>query len=1126
MKNIIDWASQRARMVLFFVVLSLVAGFYSYFNLPKEGEPDIEIPVVFISVPFQGISAEDSEALLVKPLEKELSELKGLKKIASTAAESYAGVLLEFDYGWDREAALADIRDKTNKAESNFPDGAEQYSINEINFSEFPIVIVTISGNIPERTLTRLAKDLQDVIETVPNVLETGLSGAREEMVEVIIDPLKLELYNITAGELYNVVNNNNKLIAAGDVEVGSGSYAIKIPSSFKSTEDVYNLPIKKNGDRLVNLGDVAEIKLTFKDRTGMARFNGQPTMAIQVVKRKGSNLIQTVEDVKKIVNIHKETWPALLQKNLVVDFSLDNSKQVKGMVDSLESAVLTAIALVMIVVLASLGTRSALLVGFAIPMSFMLTFALLAIFNISISNIVMFGLILAVGMLVDGAIIVVEYADKEIKKNVGPMRAYTAAAKRMFWPIISSTATTLCAFLPMLFWPGVAGQFMGNLPVTIIFVLSASLIVVLIYLPVVGGVTGRISRKMDHVAELISKTFSAYFRIMLFISAIILSVFTAFYLLNSLFIEVNQNNSLTLMIIFFFECIILSTLISSFRQRKTSKIFQYKRTTLGKIFYFLVGNPFMPFVTIFMSVILIFSIIQGFKQNNKGVEFFVETEFEQALAHVRARGNLSISEKDRLVRMVEKEILGVEGVEAVFAFTGPGGFTNADGLGDAKPIDTIGGIQIELSEWNKRKPGKEIIEEINNKLKKLPGVKAQISEQIRGPSSPKPIFIRVSGMNRIKLLQATETIRNKLENNLALKDIGDTRPLPGIDWQFNVDVEATGIYGTDVATIGGIIQLVTKGINLGNMRTENSDEELEIRVRFPEKDRLLSTIDDLKVRTSIGLVPISNLISRKPVPKVDNIARVNKSRVFDISADIKSGENANVQLKKIEEWLTTENPLPRDVNWSFAGEANDQAESQAFLTIAFSGALGLMFVILLAQFNSFYNSILVLLAVIMSTTGVLIGMLVMDQTFSVIMTGTGIVALAGIVVNNNIVLIDTYQQYICSMNKIEAIIRTVEDRIRPVLLTTITTMAGLTPMMFGVSLDFQNGGYSINEPTVTWWKQLATAIVFGLGFATILTLLLTPTFLALRYWWENLFNKIFNKIIRSNTKKKSVLAE
>ena len=472
MKQIVDWAVHRARMVLFFVVLSLIAGIYSYTNLPKEGEPDIEIPVIFISVPFQGISAEDSEVLLVKPLERELSELKDLKKISSTAAEGYAGIALEFDYNWNRESTLADIRDKANKAESKFPDGAEQYSISEINFSEFPIVIVTVSGNVPERTLTRISKDLQDLIESVPNVLETGLSGVRDEMVEVLIDPLKLELYNVTAGELYAVVNNNNQLIAAGDVEVGSGAYSIKIPSSFKSTNDVYDLPIKTNGDRLIRLGDIAEIKLTFKDRFGMARFNGQPTMAIQVVKRKGSNLIQAVEDVKKLVSEHTKAWPDALKNSVKVNFSLDNSKQVKGMVGSLESAVLTAIALVMIVVLASLGTRSAILVGFAIPTSFMLTFAFLAIFNIAISNIVMFGLILAVGMLVDGAIIVVEYADKEIKKNVEPMRAYTAAAKRMFWPIISSTATTLCAFLPMLFWPGVAGQFMGNLPLTIIFVL------------------------------------------------------------------------------------------------------------------------------------------------------------------------------------------------------------------------------------------------------------------------------------------------------------------------------------------------------------------------------------------------------------------------------------------------------------------------------------------------------------------------------------------------------------------------------------------------------------------------------------------------------------------------------
>ncbi len=1128
MKQIVDWAVHRARMVLFFVVLSLIAGIYSYTNLPKEGEPDIEIPVVFISVPFPGISAEDSEALLVKPLERELSELKGLKQLSSTAAEGYAGIALEFDYNWNRESALADIRDKANKAESKFPDGAEQYSINEINFSEFPIVIVTVSGNVPERTLTRISKDLQDLIESVPNVLETGLSGVRDEMIEVLIDPLKLELYNVTAGELYAVVNNNNQLIAAGDVEVGSGAYSIKIPSSFRSANDVYDLPIKTNGDRLIRLGDIAEIKLTFKDRFGMARFNGQPTMAIQVVKRKGSNLIQAVEDVKKLVNEHTEAWPVSLKNSVKVNFSLDNSKQVKGMVGSLESAVLTAIALVMIVVLASLGTRSAILVGFAIPTSFMLTFAFLAVFNIAISNIVMFGLILAVGMLVDGAIIVVEYADKEIKKNVGPMRAYTAAAKRMFWPIISSTATTLCAFLPMLFWPGVAGQFMGNLPLTIIFVLSASLVVVLIYLPVVGGVSGRISRNIERLAAKMRNRLSVLIRILLFLSVTVITIMTAFTILKALFVDGHKSLTILCSFIFLAECLSISVLLSSLR--KTSYVEQssdvYVRNSVGKFVNFLVSNPIMPVITILSCVFLLFSIFKIYQENGKGVEFFVSTEFDQAIAHVRARGNLSVNEKDRLVRMVEQEIIGTKGVEAVFAFTGPGGFTNADGLGDSKPSDTIGGIQIELASWDKRRSGKIIVNEINQKLKDLPGVKAQISEQIRGPSSPKPIFIRVSGSERNKLLKATEIIRKKLDGNPNLKDIGDTRPLPGIDWQFDVDMEAAGRYGTDVSTIGGIIQLVTKGINLGTMRTDSSDEELEIRVRFPEKDRLLSTIDDLKVRTSLGLVPISNLLSRKPVPKIDNISRVDRSRIFDISADVIEGANANKEIKDLEKWFKVENPLPKEVNWEFTGEANDQAESQAFLGIAFTGALGLMFVILLAQFNSFYNSVLVLLAVIMSTGGVMLGMLVMNQSFSVIMTGTGIVALAGIVVNNNIVLIDTYQQYSKSMNTIEAIVRTVEDRIRPVLLTTITTMAGLTPMMFGLSLDFQQGGYTINEPTVTWWTQLATAIVFGLGFATILTLLLTPTLLALRYWVGKIFFSTFKRAVEIKPKANTTPAE
>jgi multidrug efflux pump len=506
MIGMVDWAAARARMVMAFIILSIAVGAFAYVSLPKEGEPDIEIPALFVSVPFPGISAEDSEALLVKPMETELSDLDGLKKMTSTAAENYAGVALEFEFGWDKTKIMADVREAMSNAEGQFPSGFEKYSINEINFSEFPIIIVNLTGDVPERTMARIAQDLQDQIEALDAVMEAGIAGNREEMVEVVIDPLRLEAYNVTAGELISVVQNNNMLIAAGEVESAQGTFSVKIPSSFDGPRDIYGLPVKTNGTRVVTLGDLADIRMTFEDRLGTARFNGEPTVALQVVKRKGFNLIDTASDVRRLVDEAQATWPDDLRAAVQVGTSNDQSRVVGSMVSQLEGSVLTAIALVMIVILASLGTRAALLVGFAIPTSFLLCFVLLAAMGVTISNIVMFGLILAVGMLVDGAIVVVEYADKRIQEGSGPMTAYVEASKRMFWPIVSSTATTLCAFLPMLFWPGVPGEFMGMLPVTLIFVLSASLVVALIYLPVMGGVTGRMSRMFGRTSDALRK--------------------------------------------------------------------------------------------------------------------------------------------------------------------------------------------------------------------------------------------------------------------------------------------------------------------------------------------------------------------------------------------------------------------------------------------------------------------------------------------------------------------------------------------------------------------------------------------------------------------------------------------
>ncbi|EBA05933.1 efflux RND transporter permease subunit [Sagittula stellata] len=1174
MTGIIDWAAARARMVIAFIVLSLAVGGYAYVNLPKEGEPDIEIPALFVSVPFPGISASDSEKLLVKPMETELSDLDGLKTMTGTASEGYAGVALEFEFGWDKTKTLADVRDAMNNAEGQFPDGAEDYSINEINFSEFPILIVNLTGPVPERTLTKVAKDLQDRVEGLDSVLEAGIAGKRDEMVEVVIDPLQLESYNITAGELIATVQNNNQLIAAGEVETDQGTFAVKIPASFEESQDIFNLPVKTNGQRTVTLGELTDIRLTFEDRIGTARFNGETTVALQVVKRKGFNIIDTANEVRAVIDEAQKAWPPELQAILDIGASNDQSRQVASMVSQLEGSVLTAIALVMIVVLASLGLRPALLVGFAIPTSFLLCFLLLALMGVSISNIVMFGLILAVGMLVDGAIVVVEYADKRIEEGSGPMHAYVEAAHRMFWPVVSSTATTLCAFLPMLFWPGVAGEFMGMLPVTLIFVLSASLVVALVYLPVMGGVSGRWSRQVGRMGTALRGAAPWWLRAALVPLALFGLFVGAMLVLNPDYLGPTDATGFAArlpgVVIFMIFSVISSVVMDAAApHRKPKRVDgRYRRTPFGHFINFISGNPIMPIVTVGAVVGFVMFTFSYFGTHNNGVEFFVESEPEQAIVYVRARGNLSLAEKDAIVKRAEDIVLSHPGIKSAFAFAGDGGLNNNTGGAEA-PKDTIGQVQLETIPWEDRPAyaaahpeditldqldGDVIIEELTAKLEQIPGTEIEILAQARGPASGKPLHLRLKGDNWDDLLAAVATARARFEDTPGLTLIEDTRPLPGIDWQIDVDVEKAGLYGADVATVGAMVQLVTRGILLDTMRVDSSDEEIDIRVRLPEEYRVLSTLDTLKVRTADGLVPLSNFITRTPVEKLAEINRIDQKRYFDLKADVtpglvnftdadgarlavgsteKAGDQvpfdlgdktygvspadletlesagkvtalpitANERIALMTEWLDTR-PFGPGIDWEWTGDQEDQAESQAFLQSAFAGALGLMFIILLAQFNSFYNSVLVLLAVIMSVAGVLWGMIVMGQYFSIIMTGTGIVALAGIVVNNNIVLIDTYQEYARYMPRLEAITRTAEDRIRPVLLTTITTMAGLAPMMFGLSLDFFAGGYSIDSPTALWWKNLATAVVFGLGIATVLTLVFTPSMLAIRIWF------------------------
>ena len=1151
MSGVIDWVTTRSRMVAFFMVLAFIVGGASYVTLPKEGEPDIQIPIIIISLPFQGISAADSERLLVKPMEDELSDIENLKSMNSVAAESYAAVILEFEFGWDKQQVLADVRSFMKNAEAQFPQGADSYSIVEVNLSEFPIVVVSLSGNIPERTLADMADDLKSEIKILSSVLDVQIAGKREEMLAVTIDPLKLEAYDITIYELSNAIKNNNLLVPAGELKLEKGAFGIKVPSPLVDIAKVREVPIKSNGDRLVLLGDVADVELTFADRTGHARFNGNNNIALQIIKRKGFSVIDTVQDVKKAVQLEQESWSVEQQKRIDVNYLLDNSVTVGSMVKQLEGSVLTAVFLVMIVVLAALGARASLLTGFAIPATFLLTFTIMAVFGFTISNMVMFGLILSVGLLVDGAIIVVEYADQRIREGSGPMHAYAEAAKRMLWPIISSTATTLCAFLPMLFWPGIPGEFMKMLPITLFFVFGSALIVALIFLPVAGGLAGRFSLLLDKISKKL-QTYRLPIRLSLFVFSVMMSLYFLRVVLQNFFVgDVNIVEALIpmiLLIVFFgTNSVTLHAVQPAFLAANQKSKNITKPSLVIRVMGFIVHKPLMPLVSIGLIISFVMGVFVYFKNNNNGVEFFVESDPEFALYYIIGRGNLNLKEKDAVLRRAEDIILAEPGVVNVFATAGEGGLNSNTG-GANEPSGVIAHLQIEFDAWEDRPKNREkwfsffglfdVMHEfseaqfngnvIANRLTKklndeLPGVKVEALLSGAGPASSKPVGIRVHGDNTANLLAVTEKVSARFHEHPALIDIQDNRALPGIDWHVSVDVEKAGQYDAAVGAIGNMVQLITNGVMIDDLRVEGLTDEIEIKVRLPEKERFLSTLETLKLRTQRGLVPLSNFITIEPKNKLSTINRADRQNYYDILAgvdsDIINSETGRPYtptdiMEEITTWIKTSDVILPGVSWKTAGDQDDQKESEAFLQNAFTLAMGLMFVILLAQFNSFYHSFLVLLAVVLSTTGALIGMMVMGQPFSIIMTGTGIVALAGIVVNNNIVLLDTYQEYARKMPARDAIVKTVSRRIRPVLMTTVTTIAGLLPMMLGLAVNFADGGMTIDSPTALWWKQLATAVIFGLGIATILTLVFTPSMLALGVWLPTYIMTIYRILI------------
>lgn len=1024
MYRFIASAIDRKRTVFMLFSLLLVAGLATLFGIPKESNPDISIPTIYVSVTHTGISPEDADKLIYEPIERQIQGLDGLKEMVSIATYGHLSVQLEFYSDVDIERALDDVRVKIADARPEFPGDTEEPVIKEINVALFPVMVVTLSGSVDEPTLYYVAERLQSRIEALPGVLEVDIQGKREQIGEIIVDPATLDNYGLSLFDVGKIVSNNSVLVATEDLENSAGHFGVKVPGKINDINELMTLPVKKSDDQLVLFRDIAVGRLGYKDPDTGATINGHRGVSLEIKKRIGANIIETLDEVKIIAQDFQENMPEGLEIGIIQD----ESEQISIMLNDLFNNVLVSTLLVMLIILLSLGMRSSSLVGLAIPGAFLMGIMVIAAMGDTLNMVVLFALILSVGMLVDGAIVVTEYADRRLAEGMQAKPAYTEAAQRMSWPIIASTATTLAVFLPLLFWPGIMGGFMKYLPMTLLFTLSASLIMALVVIPAIGS-SFRAKQSGKHAnLEAIRAAETGQFGQ--------LKGFSAFYV-------------------------------------RTLKL--------------CLQHPIKIMLSVFITLILSF-VLYAFL--GKGAEFFPDVDSDVALVDVRARGNLSFTEKEALVKSVENRFFDMKEIDSLYR-------TIYSKAPNDSAADLIGRIQLDFVDWKSRRTAEDILRDIDNRTAGMPGIIIETRKKDNGPVSGLPVQLELRGRDDTQLKTMLSEVRNLFEQDPDLIDIIDDLPLEGVEWELQINREEAVRFGTNVSSIGSIINMATGGQVISQFQPDSATEELDIVLRYPSNQRNLSLLDQLNVQTMQGSIPLSNFVKKVPIERKGDIVRVDGLKRYIIQADVKPGVNANTKILELGEKIQALDWYKAGVEPKFRGDFEEQAETGVFLMSAFAIAIFMMMTILVTQFNSFYQATLIMSAIVLSIAGVLIGLILRGEPFGIVMSGMGIIALAGIVVNNNIVLIDTYNRIKESgVAPVEAALRTGAMRMRPVLLTAITTIVGLMPMVFQWTIDLIHREISVGAPSSQWWTQLSTAIAGGLAFATILTLILTPCLL------------------------------
>ena len=1054
--------------VYLLMVVILIFGWLSYNRLPREAAPDITIPLVIIATPYVGVSPVDIEGLITQPLERAMKGLKDLKQITSVSKEGLSTIRVEFNTGIDIDEALRRVRDKVNSTRPQLPSDILDPVITEINISEFPIMFVNAGGDVGLARLKKIATDLRDRIEGIPGVIRADVTGGLEPEVQVNVDVYRMNAFNVSFDDIANAIRAENLSIPGGSIDTREKNLTIRIPGEFKEVKPLENIILKIQDNRPIHLRDVASVDYSFEDRQTYARLNRTEVVSLAVRKRAGENLLRIAGEVKRIVGEEQ----ARLPKGIKLDVSNDQSRFVTRMVKELENSILTGMLLVVTSLFMFFGLKNSLLISTAIPFSMFIGFVALSTLGITLNMVVLFSLVMVLGILVDDAIVVIENAYRHQQEyGENPIEAAKVAAGEVFVPVLTSTITTLSAFLPLAFWPGIVGDFMKYFPFTLIITLTASLFVAYVISPV------QAAQWINYQKEIRKARYNLehphWYR-----------KYNPFTILYHKVDEV----------------------VFPWLQSQYVKALRW---TLKRKFFTIAAS--LGFLLFAAFIFVLF---------NKGVDFFPNTEPSQVSVSIETPPGTSLDVTNEISKVIEERLEHVPGkMDIEFVATSIGTSEDPFDFG-GQGTSNKGTVAINFYEKLLRQQSTlQTLEEVRKSILGIVGGDVRVAKQQMGPPVGAPVSIEVSGEDYGQLASLSKSIRGKIKGVRGLVDLKDDYNTGRPEVEILIDREKAGLFFTNTGQIAATVRAAVAGVEASKYRL--GEDEYKVRVRLNENQR--SSIADLEnlhinFMNRVGRqlsIPLTSVAAIKRTAAVTDIRRKDQKRVITVSGDVEGRVQSEVinEIRQRLEGFT----LPEGYGIKLTGSQEEQQKAADFLTNAFVVTLLLVFLVMVAEFNSLKVPFVIMLSVVLSLIGVMLGLIITRTPASVIMTGVGVVALAGIVVRNGIVLLDfvkhKYREGKVSLD--EALLEAGRIRLRPVMLTAAATVLGVLPMATGIDFDWRELHFVIGAESAGFWRPLAVAIIFGLTIATLLTLIVVPTAYSLLDEWGRKIKEKASQILR-----------